>query len=71
MNHFPMLKRFRYTSFIRSIAATFTYTAASLLSVYATKKLGYAGILLVFIPFGACFAWGIYYFEQKEEEEKR
>ena len=71
VNNFPILKRFRYTSFIRSVAATFTYTSASLLLAYATKKLGYVGILLVFIPFGVCFAWGIYFFEQKEKEEGR
>ncbi len=71
MRHFPVLKRFRYTSFILSIAASLTYILTAFGLVFLTKKLGYSGILLVFIPFGVCFAWGIYYFEQEEEEEKK
>ena len=70
VKHFPVLKRFKYTSFIRSIAATFTCIVASFCLMYSTKKLGSLGILLVFIPFGACFAWGIHYFEKMEKEEK-
>jgi MHS family proline/betaine transporter-like MFS transporter len=67
VQYFPILKRFRYTSFIRSIAATLTYIVASFCLVYSTKKLGYFGILLVFIPFGVCFVWGIHYFEKMEK----
>jgi MHS family proline/betaine transporter-like MFS transporter len=69
--YFPALKRFRYTSLIRSVAITFSYTTTSFLLAYATKQLGQSGILLIFIPFSICFAWGIYYFEQREQMQKR
>ncbi len=71
VKNFPVLKRFKYTSIIRSIAATCSYTTTAFFLAYATKHLGHKGILLVFIPFGLCFTWGIHYFEKKELEEKQ
>jgi MFS family permease len=71
MKHFPVLKRFRYTSFILSLAASLTYLLTAFGLVFLTKELGYFGILLVFIPFGVCFAWGVRYFEKMEETEKK
>ena len=71
LKYFHALKRFRYTSIIRSTSITFSYTAISFLLVCTTKQFGHAGILLVFIPLIISFALSLRYFEQKEEEEKR
>ncbi len=65
--HFPTIKRFRYASLINSLSMVFTTVLTSFGLTILSKKFGHAGILLVFIPFSACFAWSLNYFKQKEK----
>jgi MFS family permease len=71
IKHFPVLKRFRYSSFLLSSAYLSIYIITSFGLVLLSKQFGHMSILLFFIPFGICFAWAIGYFEQKEKAEKK
>jgi len=66
IKHFPVLKRFRYSSFILSLAAVITYVITSFGLVFLTKSLGNNAVLFIIIPVGMCFGWAVRYFEKKE-----
>ncbi len=70
LKYFPVLKRFRYASLIRTLATTLTYLITSFSLVIITKHFGHTGILLVLLPIGACFAWAVRYFEKQQESQK-
>ena len=65
--HFPIFKRFRYTSFITAIAHIALYIITSFGLVYATKALGLYGILLISLPTTLCFLLGLLHFETLEK----
>ncbi len=71
IKHFPVLTRFRYSSFLLASAYLSTYVITSFGLVFLTKIFGNNGVLLLFIPFGICFNWAIGYFVNKEETEKK
>lgn len=66
--HFPILKRFTYTSLISAVAKLLTYFITSFGLVYATKYYGYYGIFLILFPTGLMFYISVRYFEKKEKE---
>jgi MFS family permease len=65
--HFPIFKRFRYTSFITAIAHIALYIITSFGLVYATNALGVYGILLISLPTTLCFLLGLQHFETLEK----
>ncbi len=71
IKYFPVIKRFRYSSFLLAFASLFSYVITSFGLVFLTKIFGNNGVLLLFIPFGICFNWAIGYFVNKEETEKK
>ncbi len=71
LKYFPMLKRFRYASVLRTLAETLTYVITSFSLVIFTRQFGNNGILLILLPIGACFAWSLRHFEKKEEKSAK
>lgn len=66
IRHFPVMKRFTYTSFLYSLTRALTYVVISFSMVYLTDFLGHWGILCIFIPTSIGFLWGLHYFSKLE-----
>ena len=64
--HFPIMKRFTYTSLLSALAKLMTYVITSFGLVYATKYFGYSGIFLILIPVGVMYYLGVRYFDTLE-----
>lgn len=64
--HFPIIKRFTYTSLLSSFAKLMTYAITSFGLVYSTKYFGYYGIFLILIPVGVVYYFAVRYFEELE-----
>jgi MFS transporter, MHS family, proline/betaine transporter len=69
--HFPVLKRFRYTGLITSLASLLVYLLLAFGIPWMTKDYGCVGILFFLVPSGICFLFGLRYFERKEAEERK
>jgi len=65
--HFPIIKRFTYTSLLSSFAKLMTYAITSFGLVYSTKYFGYYGIFLILIPVGVVYYFAVKYFEGLEK----
>lgn len=66
--HFPIFKRFRYTSFITALAHIVLYIITSFGLVYTTSTFGVYGILLISLPTTLSFLFGLLYFEKLEKQ---
>jgi MFS family permease len=64
--HFPIIKRFTYTSLLSSFAKLMTYAITSFGLLYSTKYFGYYGIFLILIPVGVVYYFAVKYFEGME-----
>ena len=67
--HFPIMKRFTYTSLLSALAKLMTYVITSFGIVYATKYFGYYGIFIILIPIGSLYYAAVRYFERLEAVE--
>jgi len=67
IKHFPILKRFTVTSFLYALTRALMYIFTSFGLVYLTEWLGYWGTLLITLPVGISFYWGVCYFEKLEQ----
>ncbi|WP_367364201.1 MFS transporter [Candidatus Tisiphia endosymbiont of Nedyus quadrimaculatus] len=65
--HFPIFKRFTYSSFLHAISKILVYVTTSLGMVYVTKAFEYYGILMIMLPLGLLFYYSICYFEKLEK----
>lgn len=65
--HFPIIKRFTYTSLLSSFAKLMTYAITSFGLVYSTKYFEYYGIFLILIPIGILYYLAVKYFEGLEK----
>jgi MFS family permease len=65
--HFPVIKRFTYTSLLSSVAKLMTYAITSFGLVYATQYFGYYGIFIILIPVGVLFYLAVRHFEILEK----
>lgn len=66
--HFPIFKRFTYSSLIYALSRAFMYVITSFSLVYLTDHFSYWGLLIVFIPVLVGFTFGINHFEKLEKE---
>ncbi|MDX1917020.1 MAG: MFS transporter [Rickettsiaceae bacterium] len=66
--HFPIFKRFRYSSFITALAHISLYIITSFGLVYTTNFFGIYGILLISLPTSLCFLIGVLHFEKLEKQ---
>ena len=67
--HFPIFKRFRYSSFMHAISKIIVYVITSFGLIYLTN-ISYYGALLIMIPLGICFLLSVSYFEKLEKVSK-
>ena len=65
--HFPIFKRFTYTSFIYALSRALTYIIGSFGLVYLIKQFDSWGLLIIFIPITLGFNFGISHFEKLEK----
>ncbi|MGD0466243.1 MAG: MFS transporter [Gammaproteobacteria bacterium] len=66
--HFPIFKRYTYTSVSYALSRAFVYIITSFGFIYLTKNFGQFGILFILIPVNICFASGLRHFERLEKE---
>ena len=65
--HFPVLKRFTYSSLLFAISRAVMTVVASFGLVYLlVEHFGYWGIPILIIPFIIGYRWGVLHFEQLE-----
>lgn len=65
--HFPVLKRFTYSSLIYSISRAIMYILTSVGIVYLVKQFNHFGIFIIILPTTLGFLWGVMYFEKLEQ----
>ena len=66
--HFPVFKRFTYSSLIYATSRAMMYIITSFGIIYLTKYLGHYGLLIVIIPLNIGCALGINHFENLEKK---
>lgn len=67
--HFPIFKRFRYSSFMHAISKILVYVVTSFGLVYLTE-ISYYGALVIMIPLGILFILSVSHFEKLERVNK-
>ena len=67
--HFPILRRFTYTSLLYSLSRAVMYSITSIGLVYIVNYWHKFGILLIGLPVTVSFLWAVLYFEKLEHEE--
>lgn len=67
--HFPVFKRFTYTSFLSALAKLLTYLITSFGLVYTTSVFGYGGLFCIFMPVGIAFFMSLRHFQKLEHED--
>ena len=67
--HFPILKRFTYSSLLYSLSRAIMYLITSVGLVYLINYFNKFGVLLLSIPITIGFLWGVVHFEQLEATE--
>lgn len=65
--HFPIFKRFTYTTFAYALSRAFIYITTSFGLVYCTKFLGNWGTLFIIIPTAISFIYALNHFEKLEK----
>lgn len=66
--HFPVLKRFTYTSVLHAVSHACIYVLTSFGFIYLVKWFGQIGVLFILIPVSICFGIGLHYFDKLEKE---
>lgn len=66
--HFPVLKRFTYTSFLHAISRSLVFTLTAFGLIYITEWIGHYGLLIIMIPTYLSFYWGVNHFEKLENQ---
>lgn len=64
--HFPVFRRFTYTSFIFAMARAFVHVISSFGLIYITAYLDHWGLLVITLPILVGFGWGLRHFEKLE-----
>ncbi len=62
--HFPILRRFTYTSFMYALSRALMYVVTSFGAVYLTEFFGPWGVIFIMIPITVGFLWGVIHFEK-------
>jgi hypothetical protein len=64
--HFPVHRRFTYSSMLYALSRAIMYVATSFGLVYLTDYFGYYGIWVVMLPVSIGFIWGVKHFQKLE-----
>ncbi len=67
INHFPIFKRFSYTSWIFALSRALMYVVTSFSLVYLVEYFGHFGVLMIMFPTSLAFAFGLNHFEKLEK----
>ncbi|WP_245969186.1 MFS transporter [Candidatus Rickettsia colombianensi] len=67
--HFPVFKRFTYTSFIYALSRAMMYVLTSFGLIYLTEFFGHWGMLVIMIPISIGFMFGLNHFEKLDKTE--
>jgi len=67
--HFPVFKRFTYSSLIYAFSRALMYVVTSFGLVYLTKYFSTYGVLLVIVPLNIAFYIGLNHFNYLEQEQ--
>ena len=67
--HFPIFKRFRYSSFMHAISKIIVYITTSFGLVYLTN-ISYYGALVIMLPLGVLFLLSVNHFQKLEKVNK-
>lgn len=66
--HFPVFKRFTYTSFLYALSRILMYGITSFGLVYVIKEFNHYGILIIMIPLIIAYAFSLFHFEYLEKK---
>ncbi len=66
IKHFPVLRRFTYTSLIYALSRAVIYMVTSFGLVFLTQWFGHIGVIFILLPITIGFLWGVHYFENLE-----
>lgn len=66
--HFPVFKRFTYTSFLYALSRILMYGVTSFGLVYLTKYYSHYGLLVIMVPVIITYAFSILHFEALERK---
>ncbi len=65
--HFPVFKRFTYSSFLYALSRALVYLITSFGLIYLIDYFGHWGILVIVIPVSIGYGFGILHFERLEK----
>ena len=65
--HFPVHRRFTYSSMLYAVSRAFMYVVTSFGLVYLTSALGPYGMWVIVLPVSIGFLWGVDHFAKLEE----
>ncbi len=68
IKHFPIFKRFSYTSWIFALSRALMYVVTSFGLVYLVEYFGHFGVIMIMLPISIGFAYGLNHFEKLEKE---
>ncbi|MDD9335044.1 MAG: MFS transporter [Rickettsiaceae bacterium] len=66
--HFPVFKRYTYSSVIMAVARAFMTVITSFGIIFLTKYFGQWGLLIIMIPINLGFAFALCHFQKLEKE---
>ena len=69
--HFPIFKRFTYSSLLYSLSRAVMYLVTSVGLVYLVNYFNKFGILLLGLPVTISFLWGVKHFTELEAEQQK
>ena len=64
--HFPVFKRFTYTSVIYALSRALTYVATSFGFVYCMRHFNNCGLYIITLPVCVAYWYGLNYFRKLE-----
>jgi hypothetical protein len=67
LKHFPVLKRFTYSSITFALSRAFMYVIVSFGLVYLMEFFGSYGLFFILIPICVGYKWGINHFSRLEK----
>jgi MHS family proline/betaine transporter-like MFS transporter len=70
IKHFPIFKRFTYTSWLFALSRATMHIITSFGMVFLVKYFGNIGILIIIIPVSLGFLFGLNHFEKLEKESR-
>ncbi|BBJ31800.1 MFS transporter [Rickettsia asiatica] len=68
--HFPVFKRFTYSSFLYALSRALIHMVTSFGMIYLVNYFGHWGVLFIAIPISIGYGYGLLHFEQLERKSQ-